>query len=749
MTRKTIKQRWYLLGLSLLLLALMTIVFWQTSLSFGEFRPDDVDQTVLLWSISTLVFLGMVTLGFMLFRNVIKLYIERRGNQLGSRIKTKLVAGALGLTILPVVFLFFFSFSVLNRTLDRWFNQPIEQLQKDSLAINERLKDAARDKVETLAEWIASLPEVSSGVADGGVAGMNQVLREFAQIHQVSYIAVGAIPGRPPLVEHASQPALLGMWRQLPASTQRLGSAGGAVFSLEAHDLVYAYRPVQNGGWVIAGWQMPGNLAATQQSVEAQYRNYQEQARYRRFMRYFYVGMLSLITLFILFVAAWIALFLSRQIVAPIEGLVRATAQLSSGRLDYRIETRAIDELGLLVRSFNQMTEQLEHSRDELEARRRYTDSILESIPTGVISLSSGGEIIRVNPALAKIFPPEKAATARRLGDLFSGEDDAKMHRLIRRAQRTGLATGSLDLALDGQTKHIAVTVSALEQDGRPETGVPRGCVIVIEDMSELLRAQKSAAWQEVAQRVAHEIKNPLTPIALSAERMSRLVARYAPNQDLRTRLDLERLLHNCSATINREIEALKTLVDEFSQFARFPNAQPEPGDLNEGVEAALDTYGGRSQDLRILKHLTPDLPLVSVDHEQFRRAVVNLIDNAIEALNGEGPRGMPSGDEGQQQKQIVISTAIAAGGDTVELTVADSGHGIAPEDREKLFLPYFSTRKRGTGLGLAIVSRIVAEHKGAIRVEDNYPRGARFVVEIPTVEAKVAEARVIAPVGG
>jgi two-component system, NtrC family, nitrogen regulation sensor histidine kinase NtrY len=400
------------------------------------------------------------------------------------------------------------------------------------------------------------------------------------------------------------------------------------------------------------------------------------------------------------------------------------------------------------VRSFNQMTEQLEHSRDELEARRRYTDSILESIPTGVISLSSGGEIIRVNPALAKIFPPEKAATARRLGDLFSGEDGAKMHRLIRRAQRTGLATGSLDLALDAQTKHIAVTVSALEKDGRPETGVPRGCVIVIEDMSELLRAQKSAAWQEVAQRVAHEIKNPLTPIALSAERMSRLVARYGPNQDPRSRLDLERLLHNCSATINREIEALKTLVDEFSQFARFPNAQPEPGDLNEVVEAALETYGGRSPDLRIVKQLTPDLPLVSIDHEQFRRAVVNLIDNAIEALSGGDPKGMPGGPEGRQQ-EIVVSTAVAAGGDTVELTVVDAGHGIAPEDREKLFLPYFSTRKRGTGLGLAIVSRIVAEHKGAIRVEDNYPRGARFVVEIPAVEARVAEPKVTAPVGG
>ncbi|HYM12992.1 MAG TPA: ATP-binding protein [Bryobacterales bacterium] len=729
MDRKAQKRRWYLFGSSLLLLALMTIVFWQTSLSFGEFRPDDVQQTVVLWGISTLVFLGMITLGFMLSRHVIKLYIERRRNRLGSRIKTNLVAGAVALTTLPVVFLFIFSFSVLNRTLDKWFNQPIEQLQKDSLAINERLKDAARDRTETLAEWIASMPEVSAALEGRQGAGLEKTFRQFALAHDLSYIAVGASSGQSPLVEYAAKPALAGMWRKLPRLESQPEMAHSALFGGGAQDVVLAPRPVGRLGWVVAGWQMPEGFVAKQQAVEARYRSYQEQARHWRFMRYFYVGMLSLITLFILFVATWIALFLSKQIVAPIEALVQATAQVSSGRLDYRIETRAIDELGLLVRSFNQMTEQLEHSRDELDARRRYTEAILESIPTGVISLSASGEILRVNPSLGRIFTPERAAPARWLEDLFSPEDAAQVRRLIRRAARTGLATGSLDLTSGGPTQHLAVTVSALEQDGRSEqSGVPRGCVIVLEDMSELLRAQKSAAWQEVAQRVAHEIKNPLTPIALSAERMSRLLARYGASQDARTRLDLERLLHNCAATVTREIETLKTLVDEFSQFARFPTARPEPGDLNEVVEAALDTYNGRLQGLRVRKQLTPGLPLVSVDPEQFRRAIVNLVDNAIEAIEA---------DPAHSGNEIVISTASGAGGDTVELTVSDAGQGIAPEDREKLFLPYFSTRQRGTGLGLAIVSRIVAEHKGSIRVEDNRPRGAKFIVEIPAVEAK------------
>ncbi len=226
-----------------------------------------------------------------------------------------------------------------------------------------------------------------------------------------------------------------------------------------------------------------------------------------------------------------------------------------------------------------------------------------------------------------------------------------------------------------------------------------------------------------MAQRVAHEIKNPLTPIALSAERMSRLIARHASSQDARARTELEHLLYSCTATITREIETLRALVNEFSQFARFPAAQPEPGDLNEVVETALETYNGRLQGLHLLKQLAPGLPLVNLDSEQFRRAVVNLVDNAVEAMECDGAPA---------PKELSISTALGATGDTVELAVADSGHGIAPEDKEKLFLPYFSTRKRGTGLGLAIVSRIVAEHKGSIRVEENAPRGARFVMEIP-----------------
>ncbi|HEV2446683.1 MAG TPA: ATP-binding protein, partial [Candidatus Sulfopaludibacter sp.] len=370
---------------------------------------------------------------------------------------------------------------------------------------------------------------------------------------------------------------------------------------------------------------------------------------------------------------------------------------------------------GSLVRAFNRMTEDLDANGRELDRRRRFTEAILESIPTGVISIASDGSIKRVNQALLKILP--EAAKATRLEDLFSREDTAEIKYLMKRARRTGLASRQMELQMADRKLHLAVTVSALEER------LTSGFVVVLEDTSELLRAQKAAAWHEVARRVAHEIKNPLTPIALSADRIGRQVER----------LDLPpasaRVLRDCAATISKSVDSVKMLVDEFAQFARFPAAQPVRCDLNEVVEEALAVFRGRLGGITIGTSFAAGLPPVNLDREQFERVVVNLVDNAAEAM------------QDSLVKELFIATQ-AGSADTVELLVADSGPGVSPEDKEKLFLPYFSTKNRGTGLGLAIVSHIVAEHNGQIRVEDNRPTGARFTVEIPAmVEAEAAEA--------
>jgi PAS domain S-box-containing protein len=418
----------------------------------------------------------------------------------------------------------------------------------------------------------------------------------------------------------------------------------------------------------------------------------------------------------VLFLAVWVALFLAKQISVPITAVLEAALEVRKGNLAHRVDVRAVDELGTLVRAFNRMTEELDANSRELDRRRRFTEAILESIPTGVISIASDGSIKRVNRALSKIFPPEQAEKATRLEDLFSREDTAEIKYLMKRARRTGLATRQLELQTTDRKLHLAVTVSALEER------LTSGFVVVLEDTSELLRAQKAAAWHEVARRIAHEIKNPLTPIALSADRIGRQLDR------LELPPATARILHECAATISKSVDSVKTLVDEFSQFARFPAAQPVRSDLNEVVAEALAVFKGRLDGISIRTSYAPGLPPVNLDREQFQRAVVNLVDNAAEAM------------QDSLVKDLFIATQPGSA-DTVELLVADSGCGVSPEDKEKLFLPYFSTKNRGTGLGLAIVSHIVAEHNGQIRVEDNRPTGARFTVEIPALlEADAAE---------
>ena len=381
------------------------------------------------------------------------------------------------------------------------------------------------------------------------------------------------------------------------------------------------------------------------------------------------------------------------------------------------MEVPAIDELASLVRSFNEMTRELDSNSRELDARRRFTEAILESIPTGVISVSSDGRVQRVNRALRQIFPEEEVNHATRLEDLFSREDTAEIRYLMKRARRTGMTSRQIELRSESRTRHLSITVAALEEKVRS------GFVIVVEDTSDLLRAQKAAAWNEVARRIAHEIKNPLTPIALSAERIARQLERVSLPPDV------ARIVKECTDTIANEVESVKNLVNEFSQFARFPAAQPVPCDLNEVVESALAVFTGRLDGVELRADLAMGLSSVNIDKEQFKRVIVNLVDNAAEAM------------QDSLVKRLWIATRPGAP-DTVELMISDTGCGVTPEDKEKLFLPYFSTKGRGTGLGLAIANHILSEHNAHIRVDDNQPAGARFTIEIPAAGDAAEEPR-------
>lgn len=675
----------FLYGTAVFLLAiLVTLVVWQGSFSFGDYAPKSVAQTFVFWAVSTLVFILMITLAWMLIRTGVKLMVERRKGREGSRLRTKLVAGALALSFLPVIFLFFFSIQVLNRNLDKWFSRPIESIHKNLIEASNGFDSETRLRAQVVARWLEDNAATREYLETGRRPALfRQSLCDELHLHDVTLRRADGT--------------------RLPVCTAT--PSEGPKTRLVSHSLNVA------DGEVTVRARLNMDLAATQRSIEQEVSEYGQLISFRKEARYFYILLLLLMSLFILYVATWIALFFARQLSGPIAALVEAASQLRQGNLHHRIQIGAIDELGSLVRAFNEMAAELQANERELERRRNFTEAILESIPTGVISLSGERRIQRVNSAFLAMMGMERVAPAQRLEDLFPPEDAREMHYLLNRARRTGVASAQMELMRDRQTLHLSITVAALV--GKHTTG----WVVVLEDTSELLRAQKAAAWHEVARRIAHEMKNPLTPISLSAERIARQLERSEGAAALPA--DMVRILRQCSLTISAEVESVKGLVDEFSQFARFPAAQPAAANLNDVIESALTVFADRLETIALVKSLAPELPPVMIDREQFKRVVVNLVDNAAEAM------------QGSEEPKLMVTTQVA-GSDTVELIVADSGHGISPEDRDRLFLPYFSTKGRGTGLGLAIVHHILAEHGAQIRVEDNQPRGARFIVEIP-----------------
>ena len=651
-------------GSGLLLLAiLVTLVVWQGSFSFGPIAPSSVEQTYVFWAVSTLIFVLTVTLGFMLFRTAVRLYIERQTNRAGSHIKSKLIGGALALSFLPVFFLVLWSVSVLNVNLDKWFGRPGQNIKRDLINVGNLIDTQVHDRLIAQAHWLASLP------------GAN--LESFCRDLQI---------------EDAYLENPSGVRRSL------------CHVPLSGGNQVYSERVVTSAGAITLTTRLPFNLAAKKQDIDQSLADYDRLARDKGHFRTIYLLLLSLITLFILFFATWIARYMAGHISTPITALLEAAQQIRGGNLGYRVSVDAIDEMATLVKAFNEMTEALETNSKELEARRRFTEAILESIPTGVISLTSDGGFQRVNRALMGIFSEEQVTRATRLSDLFSREDTAEIRYLMNRARRTGVAGTTLEYKSDHKFLHLSLTVAALDAQ---RSG---GFVLVVEDTSELLRAQKALAWHEVARRVAHEIKNPLTPIALCADRIGRQLGRAAGP-------DTDRILRECSIIISREVETVKTLIDEFSQYARLPAAHPVPSDLNAVIENALSVFAGRLDGVELRKDLAGSLPSVNIDRDQIKRVVVNLVDNAAEAMRDS------------LVKQLYIATR-SSEPDSVELVVADTGCGISSDDKEKLFLPYFSTKGRGTGLGLAIVNRILAEHDAVIRVEDHAPQGARFIVD-------------------
>lgn len=716
-------------GIALLFGVLLSLTSFDLPLN-----PDTNQQLLFFASLSALIFLLFVALTFVLARNLLKLFAERRLGVLGSKFRTRLVVGSLLLSFLPVIGMFFFAYVLMNRSIDKWFSSPVEEVRRDTATMASLLSKYVAQNTRAEAEAIAAEPGTQSAFASHNLSAVSKEFQRHAPTLQGGF-ALAIVNGDAETSFNAPP-----QWVQLKAMLPlaRLQSETAIPFTWQGTDYILGSAPVGSNGVIVVGMPLPRQFSETVKQVETSQQRYLDLARERRLVRRTYMEVLLLLTVVVLFATTWFALFLSKLVTRPMVALAEATHEISRGRLDYRVEVRAADEIGDLVHSFNRMAEELESSRRQIEAsshdlsaanvaleqRRRHIETILESIPNGVLSLNAERRVTHVNHALLRLFHPsgvESGTPAVLIGaslrDVFGIDVLADLEPLLRRADRMGTTTTQMEMLVQAATLSVAVTVATLKHEGQ---GL--GYVLVFEDLSELLKAQKQAAWREVARRVAHEIKNPLTPIALSADRIRRHLQRGTPPDAASLQV-----LKSCADTIAGAVETVRSLVDEFSTLARFPTAQPQSANINSIVNNTLAMFDGRLDNIRVRTSLSPELPNVMADPEAIKRALANLLDNAAEAM------------QNAMFREIEISTALVAARDVVEIAVADTGHGVTRELKERLFLPYFSTKKRGTGLGLAIVHRIIEDHHGSIRVEENKPVGARFVVELPIVPDAVA----------
>jgi two-component system, NtrC family, nitrogen regulation sensor histidine kinase NtrY len=742
-------RRYVLAGLFVILVAGLTVTqlfLHQTSVGSSKF----VRWSFILYAGTVLVGLALLVLAAVLGRNLIKLFFERRSGQVGSLFKTKLVSISVVLSLLPALLLFFVARGLVNISIEQWFSAPAAQMLENSKSIADQYYEETHKRARHIAERIAlSLGADSAGIIEMGPATARKLallrldhsldcLRVFDE-HGAELLELG----RP--VSNVEQKSDVRTLVSLALKGQ-VGSRVGGIRNDALKEVQWAASPVRSKDGRIAGAILTDTLIVPSvhfkaASVLEGYTAYEQLQKERAKIRTNLILILALATLLIVFAFSWFAMYLAKRITVPIQALAEGAEAVAGGNLDFRVQSEAFDELESLIVSFNRMTADLQENKSRIEAvqedlrrnslemdqRRRYIEAILQSIATGVLSLDSNYCIRTMNRAAYQILQIQETVVGQQLEDVVQGSASETLRALLQKSAVLGPVVRNIELVLPGKRLQLATTVMALLDTAGNQTG----WVVVLDDVTELLKMEKLSAWREVARRLAHEIKNPLTPIQLSAERMLRRFKQLMPDRD-ETPIYLgewkeafesyDNLLEECVRTITQEADSLKTLVDEFSRFARLPEVELAEADLNSILSNALSLYNGRMPDVRIEKDFGEDIPALQLDAEQMKRVFINLFDNALEAMaDSAGPRTLTVRTRRNQNQR------------SVKIEISDTGRGFPKEYQDSIFLPYFSTRKGGTGLGLAIVRQIISDHRGYVRAEPNQPLGTTIIIDLPT----------------
>ncbi len=681
---------------------------------------------ILLTTLQVVVVLFLLIVIFVLGRYLIKLYMERRRKVPGSHFKTKLVLFFIGLSLIPSLLLFYFASDLISRNIESWFRTPLDKLLEDTSSIADGFYANAEENTLYWAQQLGRdlvkerllLPE------------KRPLLRDFIRekLKEYRLDEIGIFLGEEELFSYLNPDIPLQDYRDIkPDQIKRayLGEPIGRVERMGNGEMVRRGVPLEGVPevgpvLVTTGKFLSQNYAEKIQSIRNYVESYQMGKIQKNPVKTFYLLTLVFITVLIVFAASWIGIHLARGITVPIEKMAQATRDVSKGNLEVHVEDPASDELGILIESFNQMIADLKSSQTniasktgELEARRRYIETVLDNITTGVIALDAAGTIITINPSAREMLglrdQPPLGLSYKRVLDPPRYEDLRKNIDWGLRNKQT-LSDKEINILDNGQQTTLALALTPLRVGDSDFSGL----IVVLDDLTQLIKAQKIAAWKEVAQRVAHEIKNPLTPIQLSAERIIKNLQRGDKEPAAAG------VIAEGAQTIIQEAKTIKSLVDEFSDFARLPKVRLQPADLHAIIDQVLVLFRGIFSEVEFEIRYGSDVPSpLQVDPDQIKRVFINLIDNAIDAMNKKG--------------EILIRTQHDPDQHRVLVEVIDSGPGIPREDKDRLFLPYFSTKKKGTGLGLAIVDQIVREHNGTISVQNNQPNGAKFIIQLPT----------------
>jgi two-component system nitrogen regulation sensor histidine kinase NtrY len=707
--------------------AILLFTFLETYISSTD-SPLPIATNIFVYGLINLNIILLVLLIFLILRNFVKLFFESRSKVIGSRLRTKLIVAFIGLSIIPTLLLFFVAIGFINKSIEGWFGIKVDDALRESLALAQNYYKNTTDRTFSGAKQIAVRIEKEKLLLEvGRLRALIDDKRAFMDLSTIEVFAGNGASIAYTIAPRVNQRFVPQV--SLDAVAEALkGDASTFVKTMEIGDVVRGIAPIMDSdvkvqGAVVASYYVPRSLLAKMKEISTTFESYTQLNLLKSPVKASYFTILLLITLVIIFFAIWIGRYVAKEITGPIHELAEGTYAVASGNLDYRIDIDSKDEIGLLVNSFNRMTEDLKASKSrleeanldlrgknlEVEQRRRYIEIVLANVPAGVVSIDKAGRVTAINKVAEELLMVAgRSAIGRGYKDVFHRPELEMLREMIREMADMGVETieRQINIQLEEKPIKVLINLTVLKDEGGNYLGV----VVVLDDLTHLLKTQRMMAWKEVARRIAHEVKNPLTPIQLSAQRLRRKYLESFSKDG--------KVFDECTSTIIRQVEELKILVNEFSNFARMPSAEPTPNFINEIVLETVSLYESGHRKIVFHKNLDETLPIMEVDREQMKRVLINLIDNSIASMNEVG--------------DLSIATYHDRALRVARVEVADTGPGIPPEVKGRLFEPYFSTKKSGTGLGLAIVANIISDHNGYIRVKDNVPHGTRFIIDIP-----------------